>query len=196
MENLQNLEEKNATQIMISSPIHKKIWGFRKMIIGGILILTTGASCWLWSKLSLRQMNFLRLCLTSSNMPIRALRLVGSILNMTCESTSPCTWCLYLGSALKCAVILSSIWRQLNSNIAVTCTSEKLQNRKKSKNDCFLAIFGLILAMFLTSQPYDFDAIAQCRRTVQNFIKIVWTVSENYFNCVEIILREERDGSQ
>ena len=31
---------------------------------------------------------------------------------------------------------------------------------KKSKNDCFLAIFGLILAMFLTSQPYDFDAIA------------------------------------
>ena len=26
--------------------------------------------------------------------------------------------------------------------------------------DCFLAIFGLILAMFLTSQPYDFDAFA------------------------------------
>ena len=24
----------------------------------------------------------------------------------------------------------------------------------------FLTIFGLILAMFLTSQPYDFDAIA------------------------------------
>ena len=34
------------------------------------------------------------------------------------------------------------------------------ENRKKSKNGCFLAIFGLILAMFLTSQPYDFDAIA------------------------------------
>ena len=34
------------------------------------------------------------------------------------------------------------------------------EKRKKSKNDCFLAIFGLILAMFLTSQPYDFDAIA------------------------------------
>ena len=35
---------------------------------------------------------------------------------------------------------------------------EKIE--KKSKNDGFLAIFGLILAMFLTSQPYDFDAIA------------------------------------
>ena len=35
---------------------------------------------------------------------------------------------------------------------------EKIE--KKVKNDCFLAIFGLILALFLTSQPYDFDAIA------------------------------------
>ena len=35
---------------------------------------------------------------------------------------------------------------------------EKIE--KKSKNECFLVIFGLILAMFLTSQPYDFDAIA------------------------------------
>ena len=34
------------------------------------------------------------------------------------------------------------------------------ENRKKSKNGCFLAIFGLILAMFLTSQQYDFDANA------------------------------------
>ena len=34
------------------------------------------------------------------------------------------------------------------------------ENRKKSKNGCFLAIFGLILAMFLTSRPYDFDAFA------------------------------------
>ena len=34
------------------------------------------------------------------------------------------------------------------------------KSKKKSKNDCILAIFGLILAMFLTSQPYDFDAIA------------------------------------
>ena len=35
---------------------------------------------------------------------------------------------------------------------------EKIE--KKSKNGCFLAIFGLILAMFLTSRPYDFDAFA------------------------------------
>ena len=34
------------------------------------------------------------------------------------------------------------------------------ENRKKSKNGCFLATFGLILAMFLTSMPYDFDAFA------------------------------------
>ena len=34
------------------------------------------------------------------------------------------------------------------------------ENLKKSKNVCFLAIFGLILTMFLTSKPYDFDAIA------------------------------------
>ena len=49
-----------------------------------------------------------------------------------------------------------------------------------------MAIFGLILAMFLTSQPYDFDAIAHigyrtliwCRITVENFVRIVWTVFE------------------
>ena len=35
---------------------------------------------------------------------------------------------------------------------------EKIE--KKSQKWLFLAIFGLILAMFLTSQPYDFDAIA------------------------------------
>ena len=35
------------------------------------------------------------------------------------------------------------------------------EKRKKWKNGCFLAIFGLNLAMFLTSQLYDFDAIAQ-----------------------------------
>ena len=35
-----------------------------------------------------------------------------------------------------------------------------LRKSKKIENDCFLAIFGLILAMFLTSQPYDFDTIA------------------------------------
>ena len=53
----------------------------------------------------------------------------------------------------------------------------------KVENGCFLAIFGLILAMFLTSQPYDFDAIAHigllwARMTVENFVRIVWTVFE------------------
>ena len=33
---------------------------------------------------------------------------------------------------------------------------EKIE--EKMKNDCFLAIFGLILAMFLTFQSCDFDA--------------------------------------
>ena len=34
------------------------------------------------------------------------------------------------------------------------------KSKKKTKNDCFLAIFGLNLAMFLTSQPYEFNEIA------------------------------------
>ena len=45
-----------------------------------------------------------------------------------------------------------------NFVLIVWTVFEKIE--KKSKNDCFLAIFGLILAMFLTSQPYDFDATA------------------------------------
>ena len=35
---------------------------------------------------------------------------------------------------------------------------EKIE--KKTKTDCFLVDFGLNLAIFLTSQAYDFDAIA------------------------------------
>ena len=35
-----------------------------------------------------------------------------------------------------------------------------VRKSKKSKNDCFFAIFGLNLAMFLTSQPYEFNEIA------------------------------------
>ena len=35
-----------------------------------------------------------------------------------------------------------------------------VRKSKKSKNDCFLAIFGLNLAMFLTSQPYEINEIA------------------------------------
>ena len=31
--------------------------------------------------------------------------------------------------------------------------------KKKSKNGCFLPIFWLILAMFLTPQQYEFDEI-------------------------------------
>ena len=34
------------------------------------------------------------------------------------------------------------------------------KSEKSRKMAVFLAIFGLILAMFLTSQPYDFDAFA------------------------------------
>ena len=37
---------------------------------------------------------------------------------------------------------------------------EIFEKIKKMKNGNFLAIFRLILAMFLASQPYDFDAIA------------------------------------
>ena len=48
------------------------------------------------------------------------------------------------------------------------------ENRKKSKNGCFLAIFGLILAMFLTSQPYDFDAFAGAPLGVEWLCKIPW----------------------
>ena len=35
-----------------------------------------------------------------------------------------------------------------------------VRKSKKSKNDSFLAIFGLNLAMFLTSQAYEFNEIA------------------------------------
>ena len=50
------------------------------------------------------------------------------------------------------------------------------ENRKKSKNGCFLAIFGLILAMFLTSRPYNFDAFAHAGAPlgVEWLCKISW----------------------
>ena len=39
---------------------------------------------------------------------------------------------------------------------------EKIEiSRKMAAFGLFLATFGLILAMFLTSQPYDFDAFAR-----------------------------------
>ena len=58
--------------------------------------------------------------------------------------------------------------------------------RKKSKNGCFLAIFELILAMFLTSQPYDFDAFVHTGAPMgvewlcKIFMKIVRRVFEKF----------------
>ena len=49
---------------------------------------------------------------------------------------------------------------------------EKIE--KSRKMAAFLTIFGLILALFLIYQSYDFDAFG-CRMTVQNFMKIVGT---------------------
>ena len=52
--------------------------------------------------------------------------------------------------------------------------------------------------MFLTSQPYDFDAFAHtggpfgCRMTVQNFVKIVWTVFEKF----EIFMKRSGEKKQ
>ena len=37
---------------------------------------------------------------------------------------------------------------------------EFLQKSKKSRNGCFLAVFGLVWAMFLTCQPLKFNEIA------------------------------------
>ena len=57
---------------------------------------------------------------------------------------------------------------------------EKIE--KSRKMIVFLAILGVILAMLLTSQSYDFDAIAQKllliwrRMTVENFLRMVWRV--------------------
>ena len=56
---------------------------------------------------------------------------------------------------------------------------------KKMEKWLFLDIFGLISAIFLTSQSYEFVAFAHAgtamdRMTVQNFMKIVWTVFEKF----------------
>ena len=45
--------------------------------------------------------------------------------------------------------------RKFRSNRMDSCC----KNQKKSKNGCFLAIFGTILALLLTSQQYEFDGI-------------------------------------
>ena len=63
---------------------------------------------------------------------------------------------------------------------------------------CHLAIFGLILAMFLTSQSYDFDVTTypEARLGVEcllKFIKILWTAvfecisSRNFFRLLKTL---------
>ena len=58
---------------------------------------------------------------------------------------------------------------------------EKME--KKSKND-FLAIFGLILAFSHSSHtilmPLNTQGPSGIRMTVQNFMKIVWTLFEKF----------------
>ena len=54
------------------------------------------------------------------------------------------------------------------------------ENGKKFKIGQFWVIFGLILAIFLRSQSFEFAAIVQIWvYIVPKFIKIVWTVFEN-----------------
>ena len=66
-------------------------------------------------------------------------------------------------------------------------------NRKKSKNGCFLAIFGLILAMFLTSQPYDFDAFAHAGAPlgVERLCKILWKLYGQVLRNLKLSLRSQ-----
>ena len=78
-------------------------------------------------------------------------------------------WChCTYRTLIWCKIIVENFVR-----IAWTVFEKK---RKKSKNGCFLAIFGLILAMFLTSQPYDFDAFAHAGAPlgVEWLCKISW----------------------
>ena len=58
---------------------------------------------------------------------------------------------------------------------------------EKSKNGRFLVIFGLILAIFLRSQSYNFDLIAHrgAPLSVLNFIKVVWTIFEKFDTFIE-----------
>ena len=72
-----------------------------------------------------------------------------------------------------------------------------LRKSKKVEKWLFLAIFRLILAMFLTSQSYDFDAFAHAGallgvERVQNFMKIVWTV----FEKIEIFIESSGEKKQ
>ena len=56
--------------------------------------------------------------------------------------------------------VLSPYMVQKGNIKVLSNRKEYLRKSKKSKIGRFLHLFGLILAMFLTSQLYDFDAIA------------------------------------
>ena len=72
------------------------------------------------------------------------------------------------------------------------------ENRKKSKNCCFLAIFGLILAMFLTSQPYDFDAFAHAGAPlgVEWLCKISWKSYKQFLRNLKFSWKRSGEKKQ
>ena len=62
----------------------------------------------------------------------------------------------------------------------------------------FLPNFGLILTVFLTSQPYNFDAVAHIGliwrgMTVKNFVRIKWTVFEKLEIFIEKSAKKRHD---
>ena len=69
------------------------------------------------------------------------------------------------------------------------------KNQKKSKNGCFLAIFGLILAMFLTFKSLDFDAfkLTGALLAVEWLCKILW---KSYGQFWEIWKFHEKVGKK
>ena len=74
------------------------------------------------------------------------------------------------------------------------------KSRKKAVFGLIFAIFGLILAMFLTFQSYDLMPLSTqgpfgCRMTVQNFMKIVWTVFEKFEIFMKRLGEKKRHGS-
>ena len=75
------------------------------------------------------------------------------------------------------------IWRKMTRKFRSNRMDSFWENWKKSKNGCFLVVFWLFSAMFLTSQSYDFIANAQIEfqygvKWLENFVRIEWTVFE------------------
>ena len=75
------------------------------------------------------------------------------------------------------------IWRKMTRKFRSNRMDSFWENWKKSKNGCFLVVFWLFSAMFLTSQSYDFVANAQIEfqygvKWLENFVRIEWTVFE------------------